>query len=114
VSDLEVENVVRRCRALIESEAYADALKELAPLAQQGQIEACSMIGALLMMGLGCPRDLTSAVKYLEFAANRGNALAAHNLGTLYMTCEPEWPVNRDLSHHWWEIASKLGSPYRL
>ncbi len=61
------------------------------------------------MLGQGTVRDVFEAQMLLKQAAERGSGIAAHNLGTLYMTCEPDMPTNPDESRKWFKLAGQLG-----
>jgi TPR repeat protein len=88
---------------------YEQALSLMLPIAEAGDIEIMCNVGTIYQLGLGVPRNLEKAVYWLEKAALQGNALAAHNLGTLYMTCLPDWPQDPELSEKWRALSRKLG-----
>lgn len=100
---------LRKGQELLEKEDFELAFDVLLPLADAGVIEAEGTIGAMHMLGLGVSRDLEKAEKYLKRAAHKGNALAANNLSTLYMTCEPDWPLNPEEARKWFKVAIDLG-----
>jgi len=60
-------------------------------------------------VGQGVKRDLSEAIKWLESASKKGRGEAAHNLGTLYLTCEPEISRNEEISNKWYQKAKRLG-----
>ena len=62
---------------------FARLARLLAAPAEQGQPEAAAALGLLYARGLGVPRDLAAAQRYLRRAAAAGNAGAAHNLQIL-------------------------------
>jgi hypothetical protein len=88
---------------------YKIALRLMLPFAEEGDAQIMCNVGTIYQLGLEVPRDLQKAVYWLEKSANNGYALAAHNLGTLYMTCLPEWPLNPELSEKWRKISKELG-----
>jgi len=61
---------------------YATALKELAPLAKQGNAEAEVLLGRMYLMAYGVLRDPDQAYKLFEAAAAKGNADAEFFLGS--------------------------------
>ncbi len=96
--------------ALFDAENYNEAMKILLPLAESGNSLAQARVGFAYQLGLGCrKRDVQNAIKWLVAAANQGVGEAAHNLGTLYLTCEPDLPVDREKSNFWYKKAESLG-----
>ena len=93
----------------LEQENYSAAYSALLPCAEASILEAEASVGLLYMLGLGTTRDLNRAIKYLTNAANKGSGSAAHNLGTLYMTGEPDIPLNPEESWKWFKLAADLG-----
>ena len=67
-----------------QREDYATALKELWPLAEQGDAGAQFMLGGMYLHGRGVPQDYASAVKWYHRAAVQGQAEAQYILGTMY------------------------------
>ena len=96
-------------RELLAADKNAEAFQILLPLAQQGIAEAESNIGFMYFVGQGVKRDLGEAVKWLKDAAEKGRGEATHNLGTLYLTCEPNMPRNEKKSKEWYQRAKELG-----
>lgn len=94
--------------ALIDSGHYLDASNLLMPYAENGNTVAQAKLGILYHLGLGVERDIAIAIKFLQNAAEHGNGEAAHNLGSLYLSCEPEMPVNKELSKSWFQRAKEL------
>lgn len=94
---------------LFDEEKYDEALKILLPAAASGDALAQSKVGLTYQLGLSGPRDLKSAIKWLTMAADQGIGEAAHNLGTLYLTCEPDLPVDKEKSRDWYKKAEELG-----
>lgn len=97
----------------LDGEKFELAIQLMIPLAEAGDTEIQSDLGTLYQLGLGTSRDLEKAVYWLEKAASSGFGLAAHNLGTLYMTCLPDWPLDPEKSERWRARAQELGySPF--
>ena len=63
----------------------------------------------MYQLGLGLEREVGKAIEWLQAAADKGNGNAAHNLGTLYLTCEPDIPSNMNKSEYWYKKAKELG-----
>jgi len=70
--------------AAAQSGDYATALREWTPLAEQGNADAQTLLGAMYDNGEGVPQDYKTAVKWYTLAAKQGNAFAQSNLGVMY------------------------------
>ena len=62
---------------------YATALRELQPLAEQGDANAQYNLGLMYDKGLGVPQDEKTALKWLTLAKRQGVAYSQENLGFL-------------------------------
>ncbi len=67
---------------------YATALKEIRPLAEQGDASAQFNLGQMYRSGRGVPQDYNEAVRWYRRAAEQGQAEAQFGLGVLYRTGE--------------------------
>ena len=63
---------------------YATALRELTPLAEQGDAKSQYQIGVMYENGRGVPMDYKTALKWFRLAAEQGNACAQNDLGGMY------------------------------
>ena len=64
---------------------YAGALRELRPLAQQGNLDAQAKLGEMYLQGTGVKQDYTTAMRWLKHAATEGDVAAAESdLGLIY------------------------------
>ena len=63
---------------------YATVIRELRPLAEQGNAEAQHYLGVMYGEGHGVPQDYAEAVGWWRKAAEQGMADAQHNLGVMY------------------------------
>ena len=64
---------------------YAAALRELRPLAQQGNLDAQAKLGEMYLQGKGVKQDYTTAMRWLKQAATEGDIAAAESsLGLIY------------------------------
>jgi len=70
--------------ALIERGDAGEAVKLLAPLAEQGHAQAAQMLGAAYERGQGVAPDLVQANRWYRVAAEAGEVDALYNLGTLH------------------------------
>ena len=64
---------------------YVTALKELRPLAEQGNADAQALLGLMYQLGRGIPSDIVQAEKWYKAAAAKGNAQAECQLGSMYL-----------------------------
>jgi TPR repeat protein len=67
-----------------EKKDYAMALKELKPLARDGNVRAQALLGHMFDYGLGTEADFKEAFKWYKLSAEQGNAKAQSGLGWLY------------------------------
>ena len=63
---------------------YATVLRELRPLAEQGDPAAQYSLGHLYANGLGVPQDFAEAVRWIRMAAEQGNAQAQVKFALMY------------------------------
>jgi uncharacterized protein len=87
---------------------YATALKELIPLANEGDTRALNSIGVLYHGGLGVQRDYPRAVRLFRLAAEQGNAKAQFNLGFISHRGEGV-PQNIAEALRWYRLAAEQG-----
>src|SRR5215468_9791298 len=64
---------------------YVTALKELTPLAGQGDAEAQMILGKMYLQGQGVLKDSEQAIKLFKASAAQGNADAQFFLGSIYL-----------------------------
>lgn len=76
--------------------------------AEAGDAEALGSIGVAHYVGVGADLDGLLARQFLAEGAALGNALAAHNLGTLYFTGAPGVPANTAKGRLFHELAHRL------
>lgn len=63
---------------------YPVALKELSPLAENGEVKAQAILGEMYSAGAGVPQDHAKAAFWYRKAAEQGNAKAQTSLGIMY------------------------------
>ena len=87
---------------------YATALKELRPLAEQGNAEAQYYLGRIYSGGFGVTQDYAEAMKWYRLAAEQGDAAAQFFLGVIY---EFGWGVSQDYTEavKWYRLAAEQG-----
>jgi len=71
---------------------FATAMKELTPLAQQGNADAQIFLGKMYMSGQGVPKDADLALKWFKAAADEGNAEGQFFLGAMYLLPSKDIP----------------------
>ena len=96
-------------RTAYEKGDFEIALKELKPLAEQGDVNAQFYLALMYDDGDGVPEDAKEAVRWYQLAAEQGYASAQHNLGMMYRMGEG---VIQDFvyAHMWSNIAASNGS----
>jgi hypothetical protein len=90
-----------------EQKDFATAMKELTPLAQQGNADAELLLGKMYMSGQGVPKDADLAVRWFKAAADQGNAEAQFFLGAMYLL--PSKDIPQGLK--WLRLAADQGMP---
>jgi TPR repeat protein len=91
---------------------YARAREILVPLVEAHDPDALTLLGTMYFLGQGVPVDPARAVELLTRAAEAGNGLAAHNLGTLYLSNSPQFPADVASSKKWYREAHRLGAQF--
>ena len=89
---------------------HITAMRELRPLAEQGNTEAQTIVGAMHLTGQGVPQDYNKAASWLKRAARTGQPRAQFALGMLYTE---GWGVPRDdvQAHKWLNLAASRLPP---
>lgn len=89
-------------QAAFAAEEYERAAALLKDWAERGDVEAQGFLGMVYFVrGL-----MNEAIHWLTKAADLGDGLAAHNLGTLYLACDPRQPEE---AKKWYQLAYELG-----
>ncbi len=87
---------------------YATAIRELRPLAEQGDGDAQNNLGIMYGFGQGVPQDDAKAVKWYRKAAEQGDAGAQSNLGVMYAEGQGV-PQDDAEAVGWWRKAAEQG-----
>jgi len=85
--------------------AYATALKEWRPLAEQGEARAQTNLGVMYRLGEGVPQDDTEAVRWYRRAAEQGHTKAQFKLGAMYFMGRGV-PQDDVLAHMWLNLSA--------
>ena len=86
------------------------ALRELRPLAAQGDANAQFFLGVMYDFGLGVHRDYARAVKWYRKAADLGFSRAQSNLGQMYSKGRGV-PQDDAQAHMWYNLAASRFPP---
>ena len=94
---------------------YASALRELKPLAEQGDATSQNALGAIYThtSGRDVPQDYAEAAKWYRKAAEQGHVVAQANLADIY-TKGQGVPQDYVQAHLWWNLAGAKGSVWNL
>ena len=89
-----------------EEKDYATALRELTPLAAQGNADAQLILGKMYWMGPGAHRATSPAINWLEPSAKQGNADAQFFMGSFYLL------PHRDIAEgvKWLQLSAQQGN----
>ena len=87
---------------------YAQALKEIAPLAKAGNADAQHLLGLMYYMGRGVARDYKQAFQWHHKAAAQGKADAQYVVGAMYYTGNAV-PQDHKQAVTWFRRAAEQG-----
>jgi TPR repeat protein len=87
---------------------YATALRQVRPLAEQGDARAQSLLGRMYYLGRGVPQDDIAAANWFRLAANQGDAPAQFNLGVMYAEGRGV-PQDHAEAAKWYRLAADRG-----
>ena len=93
-------------RRSLERTDYAAALKEVRPLAEQGNPDAQLFLGKMYLKGQGVPKDPDQANKWFTQAAMQGNAESQFFVGAWYLL--PHRDVKEGL--RWMRLSAEQGN----
>ena len=95
--------------AAYSNQDYETALKELKPLAEQGDPRSQYAVGWMYRNGEGVAQDYQTAVKWYRLAADQGHAEAQKSLGLMYQFGEGITQNNQNASK-WYRLAAEQGN----
>lgn len=99
---MDAKSAIDAAQSALRREAFDEAEKLLLPLAEKGNVETQSLLGATYQI----QGKWDSAISWLRKAAEAGNGCAAHNLGVVYLTSPEPDPVE---GRKWLQLAYDLG-----
>ena len=76
---------LKSAKRAYEQKDFAAALKELTPLAEQGNADAQLLLGEMYMKGQGVVKDSEQAIKWFRRSGEQDNADAQFFLGAMYL-----------------------------
>lgn len=97
---------LKSAKRAYEQKNYGTALKELTPLAEQGNAEAQVLLGNMYLTGRGVLKDPERAVKLFRASAEQGNADAQFFLGSIYLL--PHTDIPEGLK--WLRLSAEQGN----
>jgi uncharacterized protein len=84
---------------------YANAMRLLRPLAEQGDARAQSTVGLMYYHGRGVRQDDPEAAKWFRLAADQGDAPSQFNLGVMYAEGQGV-PQDNAQAVEWYRLAA--------
>jgi len=105
-----VAATVKDAEAAMAGGRHADAVSILKPLAASGDADAQTLMGGILLAGLGVPRDTVAAHDMLILAAKQGQPFAQYNLAVMYHHGDAG-RVDVGQARQWYSLAAEGGVP---
>jgi TPR repeat protein len=100
-----LEQRMREAAAAYEHRDFSTAVGIWQPLAEQGNAEARTLLGAMYWSGEGVPRDHKEAARLYLLAAEQGYARAQNDIGFMYGFGEGNPPRNDVQAYKWLSLA---------
>lgn len=90
---------------------YKLAMREILPLARQGDAKAQAVIALMYEEGLGVAKDFSQAAYWYEQSANRGRFESQHLLGMLHLNeATPDFQPDPQKAFFWIRKAAEQGN----
>ncbi len=106
------EDQLKEAADALSDKEFEKALGILRPLADQQVPGALGLLGFMYQVGEGVEFDAVKAVQLLTRAAELGDGVAAHNLGTIYVMDLPGVGQDLQLSKYFYRKAKALGAQF--
>ena len=100
-----LEAEMKEAAGAYERKDFAAAVKVWRPLAEAGNAEARTLLGAMYWSGEGVPRDHKEAARLYLLAAEQGYARAQNNIGFMYGFGEGIPPRDDVQAYKWISLA---------
>jgi len=88
---------------------YVTSLRELKPLAEQGNDVAQYVIGTMYFLGKGVPKNYETTIKWYRLSAKQGNPIAQLSLGEIYQLGRGV-PQNYMTAVKWYRLSAEQGN----
>ena len=105
--------ILEQASEAFSNQDFIRALDLIAPLVEAGIGAAIGLLGLAYQHGAGVEKDLDEAVRLMQKAVELGDALAAHNLGRLYMVGTEGMEPDPQLSETYYQLAQSMGVRYQ-
>ena len=100
-----LEESMKSAAGAYERKDFAAAIAVWRPLAEAGNAEAQTLLGAMYWSGEGVPRDHKEAAKWYLRAADKGYARAQNDIGFMYGFGEGTPPRDDVQAYKWLSLA---------
>src|ERR1700745_958391 len=100
-----LEERMKNAAGAYERRDFAAAIAVWRPLAEAGNAEAQTLLGAMYWSGEGVPRDHREAAKWYLRAAEKGYARAQNDIGFMYGCGEGIPPKDNVQAYKWLSLA---------
>jgi uncharacterized protein len=100
-----LEERMKSAAGAYERRDFAAAIAVWRPLAEAGNAEAQTLLGAMYWSGEGVPRDHREAAKWYLRAAEKGYARAQNDIGFMYGFGEGIPPKDNVQAYKWLSLA---------
>ena len=100
-----LEESMKSAAGAYERKDFAAAIAVWRPLAEAGNAEAQTLLGAMYWSGEGVPRDHREAARLYLRAAQKGYARAQNNIGYMYGFGEGIPPLDDVQAYKWLSLA---------
>ncbi|MCP5170212.1 MAG: sel1 repeat family protein [Hahellaceae bacterium] len=108
----ELKKLLEDAARLYDEGAFEKAFVVLEPMAEQEIPEALGLIGLMYQLGQGTPVNGKKAVKNLLRAAELGQGVAAHNLGSIYAMGIDGVAKDKEKSSYYYRLAKTMGAQF--
>lgn len=104
--------IIEKANKYIANEKYREAFEVLSPYEDSEHIEILNNLAFLYMNGLYTRQDPQKALLLFERSLKLGSALAAHNIGTLYLLDLPGLPKDKEKAKSYYKKSIEMGANF--
>jgi hypothetical protein len=105
---VEPDQAFEQAQVYYQQNDFLKAARWLFKAAEQGHVDAQSLLGSMYLIGRGVPKDATLAQHWLKEAANQGHAEAQSLLGAVYWVGQ-DAPQDLGQAQYWLGQAARQG-----